>query len=336
MSPVVGRRIFKQMTVALGVWNRIAKMGHGYQVLDVSKNTPSAFDLERMLPEIHYPPPVECLLSVAPSNRNSRYYKTKDTSAQSMLQRLDIPFEYVDKTSRRERVARSPAHTTYHVKVDQRMAEFYGAERSIPGFLEPRLQRGALMTNKCDFAVYTLKPLVSQLVRHIDPGTTVKWLTTIPQPRVVFQFPGNQAALHSVLLITTALGERYVLDPTGEQFGIPQTHLFTPFWYYESEYIAEREYWSPDSLERSHVRVLYPPLKEQAFEAYMDLPGFIFWKAAREQAEETGRLWTEDGYRFDLPEVSEQNLRRRLVGVHLERPWAPLWWERLRTWWGGK
>jgi len=67
--------------------------------------------------------------------------------------------------------------------------------------------------------------------------------------------------LHSVLLIT--LGSRkYVLDPSGEQYGIPPRDLFLPFREYKKRYMVPLRYWAgrarwtreTQAWEPSHLR----------------------------------------------------------------------------------
>lgn len=70
-------------------------------------------------------------------------------------------------------------------------------------------------------------------------------------PRRRFQLIFNcapPASTHSVLLIRSPLAGNFVLDPTGEQFGIPREHRFLPWRTYKKRYIMSPSKWMGEAV----------------------------------------------------------------------------------------
>jgi len=80
------------------------------------------------------------------------------------------------------------------------------------------------------------------IVFAVDPKATVQWLWVIPRRRLQFKLSNSRVPLiHSVLLITSPLAGKFVLDPSAEQYGIPPEHRFIRWQYYRDQYVMRKE-----------------------------------------------------------------------------------------------
>ncbi|KAF2824156.1 hypothetical protein CC86DRAFT_408261 [Ophiobolus disseminans] len=107
------------------------------------------------------------------------------------------------------------------------------------------LKRTMLMSNQHNTACWFLKPLVQERATSLDPGAIVQLMCLIPRPPFQLAFEHNsflRPPLHSVLLITVG-GREYVLDPSGEQYGISARDLFLPFREYKKRYMLPLKHW---------------------------------------------------------------------------------------------
>lgn len=76
----------------------------------------------------------------------------------------------------------------------------------------------------------------------VDPEATLQWLWVVPRRRLQFTSPGCEPALiHSVLLIQSPLAGKFVLDPSGEQYGIPAEHRFIRWRDYVDRYVMRNK-----------------------------------------------------------------------------------------------
>jgi hypothetical protein len=49
--------------------------------------------------------------------------------------------------------------------------------------------------------------------------------------------------VHAVILVRTSGGEKFVLDPTGEQHGVLREHRFLPWTAYKDLYVMKQMHW---------------------------------------------------------------------------------------------
>jgi len=113
----------------------------------------------------------------------------------------------------------------------------------------PQTQRSLLMINQCDWSNFVLQYVVEAVARKIDPDITVTWKIVIPRPRYSFHIPRDANELpgethHSVLLLVTSRGAKYIMDMSGEQFGVPRKHRFLPWQAYRKRYVVRNKYWT--------------------------------------------------------------------------------------------
>ncbi|KAF2877300.1 hypothetical protein BDV95DRAFT_614512 [Massariosphaeria phaeospora] len=136
-------------------------------------------------------------------------------------------------------------HHTSQSPIYNVVGEYFrlGSGYNMPSYLPEIIKRALLMANQCDFTVMFLNDTVRKVVQKFDSDAKVSWLAIIPRPRFQFRFTfrSQMASLHSVLLLEMSNGDRFVLDASGEQFGIPRDHQFLPWHTYRDLYVIKRE-----------------------------------------------------------------------------------------------
>ncbi|KAF1843244.1 uncharacterized protein K460DRAFT_357001 [Cucurbitaria berberidis CBS 394.84] len=156
----------------------------------------------------------------------------------------------------------------------------------MPPHVEESLQRGALMSNNCDRSAHFLKRMAEDLFCRLDPGAKVSWMILVPQGRYTFAFNKPfRAVQHSVLLVDLSDGRQLILDPTGEQFGIPREHRFLPAHEYMKRYMVPSDDW-----EGRRTWILLDAENEQEMVDKIEL----FWKNAKETAESCVEVWVKN------------------------------------------
>jgi hypothetical protein len=147
------------------------------------------------------------------------------------------------------------------------------------------------MTNQCDWSNFVLQYVVEAVARKIDPDVTVTWKIVIPRPRYVFyirrhnnELPGE--TLHSVLLLVSGRGAKYILDMSGEQFGVPREHRFLPWQAYRKRYVVRNKYWTGRAAWTLDTR----DRREDCLEVDGRTPD-RFWSNAQEAVERAYATW---------------------------------------------
>ena len=123
------------------------------------------------------------------------------------------------------------------------------------------------------------------IVFAVDPKATVQWLWVIPRRRLQFTFPDSRVPLiHSVLLITSPLVGKFVLDPSAEQYGIPPEHRFIRWQYYRDQYVLRKE---------QHYGTQVWMVAHNGDQDLEDSTGSTakFWRKVREELETSVDMW---------------------------------------------
>ncbi|KAJ4332092.1 hypothetical protein N0V87_008653 [Didymella glomerata] len=77
---------------------------------------------------------------------------------------------------------------------------------------------------------------------EVDRQTQVYHMVVAPRRHFQITSAGNHtAATHSLFLICSPLGGKFIFDPTAEQYGIPREHRFLPWSVYKQLYIIDLE-----------------------------------------------------------------------------------------------
>lgn len=90
---------------------------------------------------------------------------------------------------------------------------------TFPAGIDPKLRRAIKKLDLCDLFPYTLLSVFASALRRI--GAEVEWIQAQVRPKCLFHYNDREARLpfHSILIVTTAQDNQFVIDLTIEQFG---------------------------------------------------------------------------------------------------------------------
>jgi hypothetical protein len=113
-----------------------------------------------------------------------------------------------------------------------------------------------------------------------------------------------KAPVHSLLLLTTASKDRYVLDPTGEQTGVLREHRFLPWTEYKRLYVVPQGavYWTGSSTFACQA----PWYADEIGEAVIDV--HPVWADVTRRLAAVLEEWKTAGEQGDLVELARRHL----------------------------
>jgi hypothetical protein len=132
----------------------------------------------------------------------------------------------------------------------------------------------------------------------VDEFASICPLAVAARPRIAFANLATSLE-HWVFLVSTSDGEKFILDPTGEQYGILREHRFLPWAVYKELYVM-----------RGH-RPGYPTCKcpasmDQLVEQVET--DSILWASLRDILTVTLGQWLAAGEEFDLIQRLKENM----------------------------
>ncbi|KAF2797121.1 hypothetical protein K505DRAFT_334587 [Melanomma pulvis-pyrius CBS 109.77] len=128
---------------------------------------------------------------------------------------------------------------------------------------ELREEFGEAITNfmMCDFTINAFLKIIEHIMCAVDSKAKVHWFRTIPQPERMFKTSREELRdpPHSVFLIETG-DEKYIVDLSRTQYGIPSSEWFVPEEYYKQHWISQEDehkgavHWIVTEVERTHMK----------------------------------------------------------------------------------
>lgn len=195
--------------------------------------------------------------------------------------------------------------------------------------MEEDVLRALLMMGKCTSVTSVLFRLVEILARRgtrvngylgdltvltsetVDPLATVEPLQVTGRPRIAFEKSDGtsiDAGLgHSIILICTSGGEKFVLDPTGEQYGVLRQHRFLPWRVYKDMYTMKRE------PRAGHTTITKTWSCAEVINLLSRTKEGEVWSPLHHIVDRSLDEWIQAGGSFDLVERIKQNMRRPRV-----------------------
>ncbi|KAF2243104.1 hypothetical protein BU26DRAFT_570506 [Trematosphaeria pertusa] len=147
-----------------------------------------------------------------------------------------------------------------------------GYARFAPGLgIDKRLRKAIRNYRQCQSACYAFWDFVRKLLKDDPDVIEIEWKCVVVKPLLALfeKEIGSQGVwLHDIILITCGSGEKFVLDLTGSQFGLPG-FFFTYDEY--SEYLEER--YAEESRDPEEEKARF---KNRALNA-KDLESFWLW-----------------------------------------------------------
>ncbi|KZM20620.1 uncharacterized protein EKO05_0010907 [Ascochyta rabiei] len=187
------------------------------------------------------------------------------------------------------RVPTPSGFVEYEVQWQFNPDRYWGGRHRMPDHLPEVLRRALLMQNLCEWAAIVLKYSVEAIVKKIDPNSEVLWMAVIPRRRFQFFFGASRtcSTVHSVLLIRSRLAGNLVLDPTGEQYGIPREHRLLPWRVYKKRYVVSPGQWCGEGVWSTGTEAFIHGL-----EGGEDWP---FWESVRDITDANVAAWLPSG-----------------------------------------
>ncbi|KAF2128683.1 hypothetical protein P153DRAFT_386798 [Dothidotthia symphoricarpi CBS 119687] len=142
----------------------------------------------------------------------------------------EVPVECIDRIVNANRPEDGMSMYTLYVEKPLRLANDTSvfpltiSPSTVP--VSSQLQTAILKLNYCDFAVYVFLKHIAKSLQTI--GARVDWLFVKPNPLMLIHYSDTEPDTpnHSVFIITSQQGERFIADFTIEQFGYPSDWWF--------------------------------------------------------------------------------------------------------------